>query len=838
MKPESLRLPCIPLRDMVLFPRMISPVFVSRGRALATVESLPQDARRMIVALQTDLREEEPEPPRGLHRTGTVADILQYTRLSDGTVKVLLEGAARCRLEGFRAEGDALWATATIVREPAGDPVDLGARCRALLARFEDYLRVNHRVPHEAYASVEALEEPAAIADGVAANVPFKLADKQRLLEEADPAARLGALAALLESEIELLKVERRLRSRVRRQMDRSQKEFFLTEQLKAIQRELGQSEGLFAEGEELRRKAKEVKLPAEVAEKVEKEIKRLEMMTPLSAEASVVRAYVEWLLDVPWARETRDRNDLAAARAVLDQDHYGLKKVKERILEHMAVKILNQAMRGPILCFVGPPGVGKTSLGKSIANALGRKFVRVSLGGVRDEAEIRGHRRTYIGSLPGRVIQSMKRAGTVNPVFMLDEVDKMNADFRGDPSSALLEALDPEQNKNFSDHYLEVDYDLSRVLFITTANTTDPIPSPLLDRMEVIHLPGYTYEEKLEIARRFLIPRQLAENGLKAGQLEFASGAVSRLIREYTREAGVRSLEREIGTLCRKVARRRVEERRKAPRKAGGERARKRARADVRLGPAGLEEYLGAPRYFPDRPETRAGVGVATGLAWTPSGGALLPVEVSVLDGKGQLILTGKLGEVMKESAQAALSWLRARTRELGIPPDFHEKRDLHIHLPEGAVPKDGPSAGITMALAMASALTGRKVRHDAAMSGEVTLRGRVLAVGAVKEKLLAARRGGIPRVLLPRENEKDVREIEADSPLGLEIAFVESMDEVVRACLLPLARQRRAPEAPKAKAPAGARRLAPGREASRPKAAAPARRKGGVRRPDQPPR
>ncbi|MBI2131514.1 MAG: endopeptidase La, partial [Candidatus Tectomicrobia bacterium] len=791
---------------MVLFPRMISPIFVSRGRALATVESIPPDVRRVVAVLQQDLREEEPEPPKGFHRIGTVAEIVQSMRLSDGTAKVLLEGVERCRLEEFQPEGEALWATATPVREVAGDPVEQEARCRALLARFEDYLRVNHRIPHEAYASVEALEEPAAIADGIAANVSFKLADKQRLLEEADPSARMVSLATLLEGEIELLKVERRLRTRVRRQMDRSQKEFFLTEQLKAIQRELGQSDGLFAEGEELRRKAKKVKLSIEVAEKVDKEIKRLEMMTPLSAEASVVRSYVEWLLDVPWTQETRDRHDLAAARAVLDQDHFGLKKVKERILEHIAVKILNQAIRGPILCFVGPPGVGKTSLGRSIANALGRKFVRVSLGGVRDEAEIRGHRRTYIGSLPGRVIQSMKRAGTLNPVFMLDEVDKMSADFRGDPSSALLEALDPEQNRNFSDHYLEVDYDLSRVFFITTANTTDAIPTPLLDRMEVIHIPGYTYEEKMEIAKRFLLPRQLTENGLKPGQLEVAPETVARLIHEYTREAGVRSLEREIGTLCRKVARGLVEKGGGARRKAKG--GAKPSRGTVRLRPGDLEKHLGAPRYFPERPETRAGVGVATGLAWTPAGGALLPVEVSVMDGKGALILTGKLGEVMKESARAALSWLRARARDLGIPADFHEKRDIHIHLPEGAVPKDGPSAGITMALAMASALTGRKVRHDAAMSGEVTLRGRVLAVGAVKEKLLAARRGGIPRVVLPCDNEKDVREIEADSPLGLEIAFVESMDEVVRACLLPLPRQQKTAGA---KPAAKAARLAP---------------------------
>jgi len=784
---------------MVFFPHMISPVFVTRGRALATVESMPPDARRMVLVGQLDMREEEPDP-EGLHRVGTEAEVLQLLRLSDGTVKVLLEGLGRCRVKGIHLDGEALLAEVAPAERPAEDSADLDARCRALLARFEDYLRVNHRVPHEVYAAVEALEDPSAIADGIAANVPFKLADKQRLLEMFDPAERIAALASFLESEIDLLKVERKLRARVRRQMDRSQKEFYLTEQLKAIQRELGQSESLYGEGEELRQKAKNARLPKEIAERVEKEIKRLEMMTPLSAEASVVRSYVEWLLDVPWSEETRDNNDLAAAREVLEAEHFGLRKVKERILEHIAVKILNKAMRGPILCFVGPPGVGKTSLGRGIANALGRKFVRISLGGVRDEAEIRGHRRTYIGALPGRIIQSMKRAGTINPVFMLDEVDKLSADFRGDPSAALLEALDPEQNKNFSDHYLEVDYSLSRVFFITTANTTDAIPSPLLDRMEVIHIPGYTYEEKMEIARRFLLPRQRSENGLSEKGLKVPGEAIARIIHEYTREAGVRNLERELGNLCRKVARRFVEEGgrgAKAPKAGKGTKLRRPAKArPVRVAPGGLEKYLGAPRYSPERPETRAGVGVATGLAWTSAGGALLPVEVSVFDGKGTLTLTGKLGEVMKESAKAALSWLRARAKGLGIPADFHEKKDVHIHLPEGAVPKDGPSAGITMALAIASALTGRKVRHEVAMSGEVTLRGRVLCVGAVKEKMLAARRGGIPKVILPRENEKDVKEIEADSPLGLEVVFVESMDEVVRACLLPPPRQRAAGE------------------------------------------
>ncbi|MEE9275295.1 MAG: endopeptidase La [bacterium] len=796
MNPSPIVLPCIPLRDMIFFPHMISPIFVGRGRSLATVESMPPDTRRVLVVGQRDVRAEDYEPG-GLFDVGTEAEVLQILRLSDGTVKLLLEGMTRCRVSEFHLDGEVLVAEAFPFEEPGDASLELSASSRALLSRFEDYLRVNHRVPHEIYSAVESLETPAAISDGIAANVPFRHPDKQRLLETFDPAERIALLSQLLAEEIELFKVERKVRGRVRRQMDRSQKEFYLTEQLKAIQRELGQSEGLLGEGEELREKVKGVRMPKEIAEKVEKEIRRLEMMAPLSAESSVVRNYVEWLLDVPWRERTRDRNDLAAAREILERDHFGLKKVKERILEHLAVKILNKAIRGPILCFVGPPGVGKTSLGRSIAAALGRKFVRVSLGGVRDEAEVRGHRRTYIGSLPGRIIQSMKKAGTLNPVFVLDEVDKMSADFRGDPASALLEVLDPEQNKNFSDHYLEVDYDLSRVFFITTANTTDAIPSPLLDRMEVIHLPGYTDEEKMEIAKRFLLPRQREENGLRESQLLVADKAIQRIINEYTREAGVRNLERELGNLCRKVVRRLVEETHggKEKRAAGKKKAAAKGKVrPVRVGAKSLEKYLGAPRYTPDRPESRAGVGIATGLAWTPAGGVLLPVEVGVFEGKGSLILTGKLGDVMKESARASLSWLRARASKLGIPPLFHEKRDVHIHFPEGAIPKDGPSAGVTMALALASAFSGRKVRHDVAISGEVTLRGRVLPVGGVKEKILAARRGGIPTVLLPRENEKDIKEVEAEGPLGLEVIYVENMDEVVRECLLPGPKRREA--------------------------------------------
>ncbi len=798
MSSDIYSLPCVSLRDIVLFPHMITPVYVARGRALATIESLPPSANRLLVVAQRDPRDEEPAP-EGLYRVGTEAEVLQVLRLSDGTIKVLLEGLGRCRVRDFYQDGDTFWAEVAPADAEPEESTELAGMCLGLMAKFEDYLRVNHRLPHELYAAVESMESASAVSDAVAANVPIKIPEKQRLLETFDPPERMTLLSSYLDREIELLKIERKVRARARRQMDRSQKEFYLTEQLKAIQRELGQTDGMMADGDELSRRASEMKLPKEVAEKVEKEVKRLEAMTPLSPEASVVRTYVEWLLDVPWKEKTRDRNNLDDAWDILESEHFGLKKIKERILEHLAVKILNKAFRGPILCFVGPPGVGKTSLGRSVANALGRKFVRVSLGGVRDEAEIRGHRRTYIGAMPGRIIQSMKKVGTRNPVFLLDEVDKMTADFRGDPSSALLEALDPEQNKNFNDHYLEVDYDLSRVFFITTANSTDAIPPPLLDRMEVIRLPGYTDEEKREIAKQFLVPKQRTEHGLGEKQIQFPDDTIMRLIHEYTRESGVRNLERELGSLCRKVARRFVEKRNRSPRAKktvkGAKSPKARAAANdkvIRLKPDSLEKYLGAPRYTSERPEARAGVGVATGLAWTSVGGVLLPVEVGLFDGKGTVTLTGKLGEVMKESAQAAISWLRSRAGDLSISPDFYEKKDMHIHFPEAAVPKDGPSAGITMALALASALTGRKVRHDVAMSGEITLRGRILSVGGVKEKMLAARRGGIPKVIFPKGNEKDVREFEAESSLGLEILYVENMDEVVREGLLPAAKKK----------------------------------------------
>jgi ATP-dependent Lon protease len=789
---------------MVLFPHVTTPVFVVRGRALATVESLAPAATRLFLVAQRDIHEEDPEI-EGLHQVGTEAEILQILRLSDGTIKVLVEGIGRCLVREYYFEDDTLWAEVLPGEEPGEETPDLMARGRGLLSRFEDYLRVNQRLPHELYAAVESLESSSAIADAIAANIPIKLSEKQSVLETIDPVERIDLISSYIDREIDLLKVERKVRSRARRQMNRNQKEFYLTEQLRAIQKELGHGDGMMGDTEELRQRVKDSRFPKEVAEKLDKEIGRLEMMTALSPEASVARTYVEWLLDVPWTEKTRERNDLKGAWEILESEHFGLKKVKERILEHLAVKVLNKAIRGPILCFVGPPGVGKTSLGRSVANAMGRKFVRVSLGGVRDEAEIRGHRRTYIGALPGRIIQSMKKVGARNPVFLLDEIDKMNVDFRGDPSAALLEALDPEQNKSFNDHYLEVDFDLSQVFFITTANSTDAISPALLDRMEVIRLPGYTDEEKLQIAKNFLIPKQREEHGLGKDRIQILDAAIFRLINEYTRESGVRNLERELGSLCRKVARKLVEKGQKAKAKKTGSRvsAKKSGIKTARVTAESLEKYLGAPRYTPDQPETRAGVGVATGLAWTPMGGVLLPVEVSVFAGKGNLLLTGKLGDVMKESARAAISWLRSRTKELGIPSNFFEKRDMHIHFPEGAIPKDGPSAGITMGVALASALSGRKVRHDVAMTGEVTLRGRVLPIGGVKEKLLAARRGGIPVVLLPRENEKDVIEVEAETPLGLEIHYVGTMEEVVEKTLLEKPRKKSAP------ASKGARKL-----------------------------
>ncbi|MFQ5894517.1 MAG: endopeptidase La [Nitrospinota bacterium] len=763
-------LPLLPLRDMVVFPHVMVPLFVGRERSMATLEMALQEKSPLLLVAQRESRLEEPGP-EDLFEVGTEAEVLQMTKLSDGSYKALVEGIRRMRLRGAEEVGGALRALAEPAEEPDGWSAALEARCRHLLHLFEQYLRLNHRIPPDVLTEVENLEDPSAVADAVAANMPLKLPEKQRLLELAELGPRLSELTRLLAHEVEVLRLERKVRGRVRRQMDRSQREYYLSEQMKAIQKELGQADDLRAEVEELRGRVKAARMPKEVEERALKELKKLELMASLSAEATVVRSYVDWLVEVPWRKRSRENRDLRRAERILEEDHYGLEKVKERILEHLAVHQLVGRMKGPILCFVGPPGVGKTSLGRSIARATGRRFVRASLGGVRDEAEIRGHRRTYIGALPGRIVQGVKRAGTRNPVFLLDEVDKLSSDFRGDPASALLEVLDPEQNRCFSDHYLEVDFDLSEVMFITTANLQHTIPQPLLDRVEVIRLPGYTEPEKVEIARRFLIPKQMREHGLREGMLRISDSALRRLIREYTQEAGVRNLEREVASLCRKVAR---------------ELVRRGRGAGARLTARNLEAYLGVPRYKPERPEGKSEVGTAMGLAWTEVGGVLMVVEVTCMEGRGRLTLTGTLGNVMQESGRAALSYVRSRAEALGIAPDFYRQRDIHIHVPEGAIPKDGPSAGITMATALLSVLTGRRVRHDVAMTGEVTLRGKVLPVGGVKEKILAAHRGGIPLVLLPKGNEKDLKEIPPFVRREVRVELVEDMAQVLAHALL----------------------------------------------------
>ncbi|MBC7104409.1 MAG: endopeptidase La, partial [Firmicutes bacterium] len=642
---------------------------------------------------------------------------------------------------------------------------EVEALMRSLVHHFEQYVKLSKRIPPETVVSIVNLEDPGRLADVIAAHLSLRIEDKQAILEAVNITERLEKLCAIVVRELEIVELERRINIRVRKQMEKTQKEYYLREQMKAIQKELGEKEDRTAEAEEYREKIAEAGLPPEVAEKALKEVEKLEKMPPMAAEATVVRNYLDWLIALPWSKSTEDRLDIKAAEAILEEDHYGLQKVKERILEYLAIRQLAPQMKGPILCFIGPPGVGKTSLGKSIARALGRKFVRISLGGVRDEAEIRGHRRTYVGALPGRIIQGMRQAGSKNPVFLLDEIDKMSTDFRGDPASALLEVLDPEQNVGFSDHYIEVPFDLSQVMFITTANVQHTIPRALFDRMEIIYISGYTEEEKVQIALRHLIPKQLKEHGLSGEMLRISEGAVRRIIREYTRESGVRNLERQIATICRKTAKDIV----------GG----KHQRAKVSAG--NINYYLGTPRFRYGVAEKEDETGVATGLAWTEVGGDTLAVEVGLCPGKGQLILTGKMGEVMKESAQAAYSYVRSRARQLGIADDFHERWDIHIHIPEGAIPKDGPSAGIAMATALASALTGRKVRHEVAMTGEITLRGRVLPVGGTKEKVLAAHRAGIKKVILPVENRKDLEEIPRNVKGKMEFLFVDHMDQVL---------------------------------------------------------
>ncbi len=760
--------PVIPLRDLVVFPGAIVPLYVGREKSVKAAKYALRTDKQLFLVTQLDPETEEPTR-RDVYGVGVVASVIQSIELPDGTIKMLVEGLYRARLVEFWDDKDFIRARVIPLYAPSVQQEEGEALRRLIMESFERYVKLNQKVPAEVVSTVKDIQDLDRFADTVASHLDVKTQEKQRILTAVDVIERFKRIYAVLLSEIEILEVERKIKEEVKKQIERNQKEYYLNEQLKAIQKELGRGE--FDEIEEIRRAIEKAGMPPEVRKKAEAELRKFEMMPPTSAEATVVRNYLDWLVNLPWSKRSRDRLDLDRAQRILDEDHYGLKEVKERILEYLAVRKRTKNNRGPILCFVGPPGVGKTSLGKSIARAMGRKFVRVSLGGVRDEAEIRGHRRTYVGALPGRIIQMMRRAGTKNPVMMLDEIDKLGSDFRGDPSSALLEVLDPEQNSRFSDHYLGVDFDLSEVFFIATANVLHTIPKPLLDRMEVIRIPGYTEVEKLHIARDYLLPKQLKAHGLKPEEVKIEDRILTRIIREYTREAGVRNLEREIAKLCRRIVKGIMTKELSPP---------------VVVDDALLEKLLGVPKYKRQGALENPEVGVVQGLAWTENGGELLLTEVVAVEGKGELILTGQLGEVMQESAKAALTYVRSRREVLGIPKDFHKRFDLHIHVPEGAIPKDGPSAGITIATAIASALSGYPVRNDVAMTGEITLRGRVLPVGGLKEKLLAAKRSGIKRVIIPKDNEKDLTEVELEIKEGLEIIPVEDMDQVLRIALI----------------------------------------------------
>ncbi|MBI4666725.1 MAG: endopeptidase La [Nitrospinae bacterium] len=773
--------PLLPLRDIVFYPGMNAPLFVGRPKSIKALEKAFSENKSVVLAAQKDAMMNDPAP-KDIYQIGCRAEIGQILKMPDGAVKALLTGMERVRITGFVNSGEMFLVNYANL---AGGAAQASTAAHSLhkIARtlFQKYIKLNRRLPGDAAGQITGIEDPSQFADAVAATIMLALEDRQEFLEMADVKTRMEKIIEKLQNEIEVGQIERRLQNRVKRQMEKSQRDYYLTEQMKAIQKELGKGpEGEKGEFGELRRRILAAGMSTEVEAKALKELDRLEQMPPLSAEGTVSRNYIDWLLDVPWKQGTKDNLDIAHARKILAEDHYGLEKVKERILEYLAVRKLVERMKGPILCFVGPPGVGKTSLGKSIARAMGRKFVRFSLGGVRDEAEIRGHRRTYIGALPGRIIQSMKKAGTKNPVIMLDEIDKVSSDFRGDPASALLEALDPEQNSAFNDHYLEVDYDLSEVMFITTANSLHTIPRPLLDRMEVIHIPGYTDGEKLAIARKYLLSKQVKEHGLTEQAMAINDGALLKIIQNYTREAGVRNLEREIASICRKVARDIAET--TSTKKALSA----RMKTKTSLGPEKLVDYLGEVKFKDDLAESRDEAGVATGLAWTELGGSILKIETSILAGKGQFILTGKLGEVMKESAQAALSFIRSRSKRFGLPGGFQNKIDIHIHIPEGATPKEGPSAGLTLALAMTSALMNIPVRRDVAMTGEITLRGHALAIGGLREKLLAAGRAGIKTVLIPKENETDLAEVPDNVKEKLTIIPVRNMDEVLKIALV----------------------------------------------------
>ncbi|MFZ1681285.1 MAG: endopeptidase La [Rhizobiaceae bacterium] len=760
--------PVLPLRDIVVFPHMIVPLFVGREKSIRALEEVMGSDKQILLATQMNASDDDPAPD-AIYDLGTLANVLQLLKLPDGTVKVLVEGKGRARLTRFVDNENFHEATAELLPEPEEDPVEIEALARSVVADFENYVKLNKKVSQDVAGAVNQIEDHSKLADTISSHLAIKIQDKQALLATLSVKERIEKAMGFMEAEISVLQVEKRIRSRVKRQMEKTQREYYLNEQMKAIQKELGEGEDGRDEASELEERIKKTKLSKEAREKALAEVKKLRTMSPMSAEATVVRNYLDWLLSIPWKQKSKVKQDLKFAQDVLDADHYGLDKVKDRIVEFLAVQSRQSKIKGPILCLVGPPGVGKTSLGKSIARATGREFVRMALGGVRDEAEIRGHRRTYIGSMPGKVVQSMKKAKKSNPLFLLDEIDKMGMDFRGDPSSALLEVLDPEQNHAFMDHYLEVEYDLSDVMFITTANTLN-IPPPLMDRMELIRIAGYTEDEKVEIAKRHLLPKAIRDNALKPKEFSVSDGALREIVRTYTREAGVRSFEREISTLGRKA----VTDILKGNRK------------QVKVTEKNIHDYLGVPRFRFGVAEDEDQVGVVTGLAWTEVGGELLTIEGVMMPGKGRMTVTGNLRDVMKESISAAASYVRSRALEFGIEPPLFDKRDIHVHVPEGATPKDGPSAGVAMMTAIVSVLTGIPVRADIAMTGEITLRGRVLPIGGLKEKLLAALRGGIKKVLIPEENAKDLAEIPDNVKSGLEIVPVSRAGEVLRHALL----------------------------------------------------
>jgi ATP-dependent Lon protease len=765
---ESRVFPVLPLRDIVVFPHMIVPLFVGREKSVRALEDVMVDNKQILLVTQKNAADDNPST-EDIYQVGTLASVLQLLKLPDQTVKVLVEGTARARVVAYTDNKDFFEARVVPVADDSTETREIEALQRSVVSQFEQYVKLNKKIPPEVLATVNQIDDPSKLADNVASHLSIKLPEKQLLLEMASIAQRLEKVYSLMEGEISVLHVEKKIRSRVKRQMEKTQREYYLNEQLKAIQKELGEGEEGRDELAELEERIKKTKLSKDARDKAFAELKKLRQMSPMSAEATVVRNYLDWLLSIPWNKRSRVKRDLAAAEKILNEDHYGLDKVKERIVEYLAVQQRANKVKGPILCLVGPPGVGKTSLGKSIARCTGREFVRVSLGGVRDEAEIRGHRRTYIGSMPGKIVQGMKKAKFSNPLFLLDEIDKLGADFRGDPSSALLEVLDPEQNNTFQDHYLEVDYDLSDVMFVTTANSLR-MPQPLMDRMEIIRIPGYTEDEKVEIAKRHLVPKQVKAHGLKAKEFSIADGALLDLIRYYTREAGVRNFEREIANLARKSVREILQK------KSG----------TVTITPENLGAYAGVRKFRFGEAEGEDQVGVVTGLAWTEVGGDILQIEGVMLPGKGRMMTTGKLGDVMKESIDAARSFVRSRAVSYGIEPPIFDKKDIHVHVPEGATPKDGPSAGVAMVTSIVSVLTGIPVHRDVAMTGEVTLRGRVLPIGGLKEKLLAALRAGIKTVLIPDENEKDLAEIPDNVKSALKIIPVKTVDEVLRQALV----------------------------------------------------